>query len=299
MKVDLSTVSTEGQNKNTMNIDSLSTIDMVKLINKEDEIVNQAVGAASQEIAHAIDAITNTLSNGGRLVYIGAGTSGRLGVLDASEILPTFGVGEEMVIGIIAGGDTALRKPIENAEDSLELAVEDLKKIGFNKNDILCAIASSGRTPYCIGGVNYAKDLGAQSVSISCSSNSALSKIVDYPIELIVGQEVIMGSTRLKSGTATKMVLNMLSTGTMIKLGKVYGNLMVDLKASNQKLIERSKDIIMKATDCTYERASELLELSKLNVKEAIVMELMSVDSITAIELLKNNDGRISSILNP
>lgn len=297
MKIDLSKVSTELQNENTMNIDKLDTKAMVELINREDQRVIDAIGEVSQEIADAIDAITVQLKLGGRLVYIGAGTSGRLGVLDASEVLPTFGVGEEMVVGLIAGGDIALRHPVEAAEDSKTASIEDLKRIDFNEKDILCAIASSGRTPYCISGIEYAKSLGSKTISLTCAHDNIMSEIADYPIEVVVGQEVITGSTRMKSGSAQKMVLNMLSTGTMIKLGKVYGNLMVDVKTSNLKLIERARHIVIRATGCSYERATELLELSHNSVKTAIVMELMNSDYDKAVELLSANEGHISKAI--
>lgn len=297
MKIDLSNVTTEQQNINTMNIDKLDTKSMVELINREDQRVIEAIGEVTTEIANAIDAITEQLRQGGRLVYIGAGTSGRLGVLDASEVLPTFGVGEEMVIGLIAGGDVALRHPVEAAEDSVDASIEDLKRINFNNKDILCAIASSGRTPYCISGIEYAKSIGSKTISLTCAKDNIMSQKADYPIEVVVGQEVITGSTRMKSGSAQKMVLNMLTTGTMVKLGKVYGNLMVDVKTSNLKLIERARHIVIKATDCSYERAAQLLELSDNSVKVAIVMEILSIDYDLAVSLLDKHDGHISEAI--
>lgn len=294
MKIDLSNVTTEQQNINTMNIDKLDTKSMVELINREDQRVIDAISEVTTEIANAIDAITEQLRQGGRLVYIGAGTSGRLGVLDASEVLPTFGVGEEMVIGLIAGGDVALRHPVEAAEDSVDASIEDLKRINFNNKDILCAIASSGRTPYCISGIEYAKSIGSKTISLTCAKDNIMSQKADYPIEVVVGQEVITGSTRMKSGSAQKMVLNMLTTGTMVKLGKVYGNLMVDVKTSNLKLIERARHIVIKATGCSYERAAQLLELSDNSVKVAIVMEILGVDYDVSISLLEKHNGHIS-----
>ncbi len=294
MKIDLSNVTTEQQNINTMNIDKLDTKSMVELINREDQRVIDAISEVTTEVANAIDAITEQLRQGGRLVYIGAGTSGRLGVLDASEVLPTFGVGEEMVIGLIAGGDVALRHPVEAAEDSVDASIEDLKRINFNNKDILCAIASSGRTPYCISGIEYAKSIGSKTISLTCAKDNIMSQKADYPIEVVVGQEVITGSTRMKSGSAQKMVLNMLTTGTMVKLGKVYGNLMVDVKTSNLKLIERARHIVIKATGCSYERAAQLLELSDNSVKVAIVMEILGVDYDVSISLLEKHSGHIS-----
>lgn len=297
MKIDLSLIGTELQNKNTMKIDELNTLEMVRLINKEDQEVINAVEKATPDIAKAVDATYQTINKGGRLVYIGAGTSGRIGVLDASEWLPTFGVGEEAVIGIIAGGDHALRNPIESAEDNEEDVINDLKEINFSNNDILCALASSGRTPYCIGGLKYAKDLGAKTISLACVKNSEIAKYADYPIEAIVGQEVLTGSTRMKSGSAQKMVLNILSTSTMIKSGKVYGNLMVDVKPTNKKLIERAKNIIMKATDVNYIRAQELLMESNLQVKQAIIMEKLNIDLKNANKVLDENQGRIAKAI--
>lgn len=297
MKIDISKIGTELQNVNTMNIDRLDTLSMVQLINREDQTVVDAVADASEQIANAVDAIYFAIRNGGRLVYIGAGTSGRLGVLDASEVLPTYGVGEEAVIGLIAGGDVALRHPVENAEDDENLIVDDLKRINFSEKDILCAIASSGRTPYCIGGINYAKSLGAKTVSLACVENSKIGQLADYPIEAIVGQEVVTGSTRMKSGSATKMVLNILTTTTMIKMGKVYGNLMVDVRTSNHKLIERAKTIITRATGVTYEVAEEMLERSHNHVKTAIVMIKTKSNYDDAKKLLQESDDRIADAI--
>lgn len=294
MSINLDNIGTELQNKNTMDIDKLSTLEMVRLINKEDQEVIHAVERATPEIADAVDAIYEVIVQGGRLIYIGAGTSGRIGVLDASEWLPTFGVGEESVIGLIAGGDYALRNPIESAEDSEDTVVDDLKAINFSDKDILCALASSGRTPYSIGGLKYAKELGAKTISLACVANSDLAKYADHPIEAVVGQEVVTGSTRMKSASAQKMVLNILSTAAMIKAGKVYGNLMVDVKPTNKKLVERAKSIIMNATSVDYARASELLEKSHDQVKYAIVMEKLDLSFEEAMKALEENDGHIA-----
>ncbi|HEY4537875.1 MAG TPA: N-acetylmuramic acid 6-phosphate etherase [Erysipelothrix sp.] len=297
MKVDISKIGTEQQNQNTMNIDQLDTLSMVRLINQEDQAVIDAVNDASEQIAAAVDATYETIKNGGRLIYIGAGTSGRIGVLDASEWLPTFGVGKESVVGLIAGGDHALRNPIEAAEDNEDEARKDLDAIGFNENDILCALASSGRTPYSIGGLKYAREIGAKSISLACVADSEMAPFADYPIEVVVGQEVVTGSTRMKSGSAQKMVLNIISTSTMIKMGKVYGNLMVDVKPTNAKLVERAKGIIMKATGCDYDRASTLLEESDQHVKLAIVMEKLGVEKEIAKKALADNEGRIADAI--
>lgn len=297
MKVNIKNIDTELQNQNTLDIDTLSTIEMVALINQEDQRVIDAVKEEVENIAKATDATYETISNGGRLIYVGAGTSGRIGVLDASEWLPTYGVGEESVVGLIAGGDRALRHPIESAEDDIDASVSDLKKINFNENDILCALASSGRTPYCIGALKYAQEIGAKSISIACVGNSEMAQYADYPIEAKVGQEVVTGSTRMKSASAQKMILNIISTSTMIKSGKVYGNLMVDVKPTNKKLVERAKSIIMMSTDCDYERASQLLEKSHQKVKNAIVMELLDLSFEDSEKVLQKNKGHIAQTL--
>jgi len=296
-KLNLEKIGTEQRNPRTMEIDTLSTLEIVRLINREDQRVIDAVEAASEQIAKAIDGIVTALKLGGRLVYIGAGTSGRLGVLDASECLPTFGVGEEMVIGMIAGGDRALRHPVEAAEDSEESVVMDLAAINFNEKDILCAIASSGRTPYCVGGIRYAKALGATTIALACVNASVIGQMADIAIEAVVGEEVITGSTRLKSGSAQKMILNMLSTGAMIQLGKVYQNLMVDVRSTNEKLIERSRRMLMEATDCRYEDAVTLLAAANGHVKSAIVMALLAINYEEATALLTQYDGHIRQIL--
>lgn len=297
MMIDLNKIGTEKRNENTMNIDQLSTLEMVQLINREDQAVIDAIEIATPDIAKAVDATYEVISKGGRLIYIGAGTSGRLGVLDASEWLPTFGVGDEAVVGLIAGGDRALRHPIEAAEDNLDEAEIDLKAINFTDKDILCAIASSGRTPYCIGGLKYAKKVGAKTISLACVANSEIANFADFPIEAVVGQEVLTGSTRMKSGSAQKMVLNILSTSTMIKSGKAYGNLMVDVKPSNAKLVERAKSIIMDATSCDYDEASELFEASNKEVKVAIVMQKLDLDFEEAKKALEQNQGRIAQTI--
>ncbi|WP_198401200.1 N-acetylmuramic acid 6-phosphate etherase [Erysipelothrix larvae] len=295
--LNLSTLQTEQRNQNTLSIDTLSTLEMVHLINQEDTQVLNAISECAPSIATAIDAIYPCIENKGRLVYMGAGTSGRLGVLDASEWFPTYGVGEESVIGMIAGGDVALRVPIEGAEDDRDQAVKDMQSIHFNQNDVLLAIASSGRTPYCIGALEYAKSLGAKTVSLACVSKSEIGQIADIAIEAITGPEVVTGSTRMKAGSAQKMILNIISTSCMIKYGKVYGNLMVDVKPTNVKLIQRAKNIIQEATGCTQKRASDLLTQSHDNVKVAIVMELMNADYEHACQMLSDNEGRITHVV--
>lgn len=297
MQVNLNKLDTEKRNCNSKNIDKLSTREIVKLINEEDKKVALAVQEVLQEIANAIDLIYAQVKKGGRLIYIGAGTSGRLGVLDASECPPTYGVSFDLVRGLIAGGESAMFKAKEGAEDSKELCVEDLKAIGFNENDALVGIAASGRTPYVIGGLEYAREIGAKSVSICCVNNGEVSKYSDIAIEVIPGAEVVTGSTRMKAGTAQKMILNMLSTGVMIKCGKVYENLMIDLKPTNKKLVERAKVIIMESTGCERETAEKFFYKSSENVKLAIFMILSGLEVEDAIKVLEESEGRISEAL--
>ena len=263
-------LTTEQRNSATANIDKCTTLEMVRLINDEDKKVAAAVEKVLPAIAAAVDLIAEKLKSGGRLFYIGAGTSGRLGVLDASECPPTFGVNADMVQGIIAGGNVALTCAVEGAEDDVNLAAIDLEEKDFTAADILVGIAASGRTPYVIGGIEYAKKISASTVGISCVENSVLAKIVDIAITPITGAEVITGSTRMKAGTATKMVLNMLTTGAMIRLGKVYGNLMVDVHATNDKLRDRAKRIVIAATGCTEQQAVDALKKFNGSAKAAI-----------------------------
>ena len=263
-------LTTEKRNSASANIDKVSTLEMVKIMNDEDKKVAFAVEKVLPEISAAIDLIAEKLSSGGRLFYIGAGTSGRLGVLDASEIPPTFGTSPELVQGIIAGGNDALISAVEGAEDNLNLAVENLKEKNFCATDALIGIATSGRTPFVLGGINFAKKIGAVTVGISCAENSELEKISDIAITPITGAEVVTGSTRLKAGTATKMILNMLTTGAMIKLGKVYGNLMVDVRATNEKLRDRAKRIVQAATNCSESEAEDALKKNNFHAKSAI-----------------------------
>ena len=263
-------LTTEQRNSATANIDKCTTLEMVRLINDEDKKVAAAVEKVLPAIAAAVDLIAEKLKSGGRLFYIGAGTSGRLGVLDASECPPTFGVNADMVQGIIAGGNVALTCAVEGAEDDVNLAAIDLEEKDFTAADILVGIAASGRTPYVIGGIEYAKKISASTVGISCVENSVLAKIVDIAITPITGAEVITGSTRMKAGTATKMVLNMLTTGAMIRLGKVYGNLMVDVHATNDKLRDRAKRIVIAATGCTEQQAVDALKKFNGSAKSAI-----------------------------
>lgn len=295
--VELQKIATEQRNPNTMNIDTLSTLDMVKLINREDHRVADAVGEVTDKIAQAVDVIAEKLSKGGRLIYCGAGTSGRLGILDAVECPPTYSTDPETVQALMAGGYGAIFKAVEGAEDSKELGVEDMQNIHFCQKDVLVGIAASGRTPYVLGCMEYAKQLGAPTVAVTCCPGSELDSFADIGIAPAPGPEVVTGSTRMKSGTAQKMVLNMLSTGAMIKLGKVYGNLMVDVKPSNEKLIRRCVTIVCSAAECTEAEATEALEACDYRPKVAIVMVLRGVDADTARTMLDKAEGRIAKVL--
>ena len=293
----LSTLITEQRNPNSMHVDSLSALEIVQLMNEEDKQVPLAIEKCLPQIAQAVERIVAAFQQGGRLVYIGAGTSGRLGVLDASECPPTFGVSPEMVKGIIAGGERALRHPIEGAEDSKSQAVVDLQTIQFSSKDVLVGIAASGRTPYVIGALEYAKSLGSVTVSIASNPNSAMANIVDIAIDTVVGPEVLTGSSRLKSGTAQKLVLNMLTTASMILMGKCYQNLMVDVQASNEKLKARAIRIVMQATDCDKALAEETLKQADQNAKLAIMMILSGLDRAQAEALLEKHQGKLQRAL--
>ena len=293
----LSTLITEQRNPNSMHVDSLSALEIVQLMNQEDKQVPLAIEKCLPQIAQAVECIVAAFQQGGRLVYIGAGTSGRLGVLDASECPPTFGVSPEMVKGIIAGGERALRHPIEGAEDSKEQAVIDLQTIQFSSKDVLVGIAASGRTPYVIGALEYAKSLGSVTVSIASNPNSAMANIVDIAIDTVVGPEVLTGSSRLKSGTAQKLVLNMLTTASMILMGKCYQNLMVDVQASNEKLKARAIRIVMQATDCDKALAEETLKQADQNAKLAIMMILSGLDRAQTEALLEKHQGKLQLAL--
>ena len=293
----LSTLITEQRNPNSMHVDSLSALEIVQLMNEEDKQVPLAIEKCLPQIAQAVECIVAAFQQGGRLIYIGAGTSGRLGVLDASECPPTFGVSPEMVKGIIAGGERALRHPIEGAEDSKAQAVVDLQTIQFSSKDVLVGIAASGRTPYVIGALEYAKNLGSVTVSIASNPNSAMANIVDIAIDTVVGPEVLTGSSRLKSGTAQKLVLNMLTTASMILMGKCYQNLMVDVQASNEKLKARAIRIVMQATDCDKALAEETLKQADQNAKLAIMMILSGLDRAQAEALLEKHQGKLQFAL--
>ncbi|WP_040976077.1 N-acetylmuramic acid 6-phosphate etherase [Necropsobacter massiliensis] len=288
---------TEQRNPHSMTLDSLSPLALVTLMNQEDKQVPAAIERVLPQIALAVDHIVTAFRCGGRLVYIGAGTSGRLGVLDASECSPTFGVSADMVKGIIAGGERALRYPVEGAEDNPQSAQEDLQRINFSAADILVGIAASGRTPYVIGALEYAKKTGAITIALVSNPQSSMAKIADVAIETLVGAEVLTGSSRMKSGTAQKLVLNMLSTASMVLLGKCYQNLMVDVQASNQKLKARALRIVMQATECAEDTAERALQAADNHAKLAIMMILSGLPRERAAQLLANNQGRLRQAL--
>lgn len=295
--MELNKLITETRNRNTMNLDIMSSFEIVKAMNDEDRNVPSAIEKALDRIASAVDEIVKTFKNGGRLFYIGAGTSGRLGVLDASECPPTFGVNHDMVIGIIAGGDSALRNPIEGAEDSFELCQKDLENYQFSKNDILCGIAASGRTPYVIGGLRYARSIGAKTIAVACNIGSKIGREADIAIEVTPGPEILTGSTRLKAGTCQKLILNMLTTASMVRMGKAYQNLMVDVVQSNEKLVSRARKIVMEATGCDMNTAVSTLEKAGGSCKLAIVMILTDSSEEEAAKLLEKAQGHVRDTL--
>ena len=293
----LQDLTTEQRNPNSLNLDRLSAAEIVNLMNTEDAGVAAAVARERQPIADAIAVIADSFQAGGRLFYIGAGTSGRLGVLDAAECPPTFNTPPELVVGLIAGGPPALTKAVEGAEDSTTLGADDLRAHNFSSADVLVGIASSGRTPYVLGGLKYARQLGAKTVGVTCNLNSELHQHAEIMIAPVVGPEILSGSTRLKAGTATKMVLNMLTTGAMILIGKTYGNLMVDVRASNIKLQHRSQRIVSEITGLTSDQASLLLQRCDGEVKTAIVCCLRDTPVEMARMMLAKCRGRLSDAL--
>ena len=289
----LENLTTEKRNEDTLNLDKLSIIETVTKMNQEDEKVIVAIEKKKESIAAVIEQVVKSLKNGGRLFYFGAGTSGRLGILDAAECVPTFSTDPELVQGIIAGGESAMTVAVEGAEDSITLAEEDFRERGLTDKDIVIGISASGRTPYVIGGLKYAAEVGATTASISCNENAEISTFASFPIEVTAGPEILTGSTRLKSGTLQKLILNMISTISMVHLGKVYGNLMVDVKPTNEKLVERAKNIIVEATGCTKEEATHYFEDSDEQVKLAIIRILTKTSKEEGLALLEANDGFI------
>lgn len=288
---ELSRIVSEGRNPETTHMDTLSTEEMLACINREDAKVAEAVKQAIPAIAKAVDAATSSLKKGGRLIYLGAGTSGRLGILDAVECRPTFSVPDSMVIGVIAGGEPAIQHAVEGAEDNQLAGEEDLASLTLTKDDTVIGLSASGRTPYVCGGLRYARQLGCSTAAIACSPNAVMFSHADIAICPLVGPEALTGSTRMKSGTAQKMILNMISTATMVKLWKTYENLMVDVNATNAKLKARAKRIVMQATQCTEEVAAETLSAADNNAKLAILMILTNTDVDAARKHLAESQG--------
>ena len=293
----LKSLVSESQNPATLSIDLLDSLAIVELINSEDRHVTQAIAEELNHIAAAVDTIVMRLKSGGRLIYTGAGTSGRMGVLDAVECVPTFGVGDDTVTAVMAGGEAAMFKAQEGAEDNPDAGSRDLQQIDLNAQDVVVGIAASGRTPYVIGALAYAQSIGAGTVSLSCNNNAPISVGVDVAIAPIVGPEVVTGSTRMKAGTAQKLVLNMLSTASMIRLGKTYHNFMVDLKTTNEKLLARGTRMVMEITGVSQEQAEQTLEQAEQSVKTAIYMLLAGVDKAQADDDLLKADGFLRQAL--
>lgn len=295
--LELSRLTTETRNEATKKLDTMNPLEIATLMNQEDGRVVDGIREVLPQVAEAIAWVREALEAGGRLIYMGAGTSGRLGVLDSVECPPTFGVSPDMVVGLIAGGEGAFIKAVEGAEDSETLGVEELKGIGLSGRDIVVGIAASGRTPYVIGGLEYARSLGCKTIAVACNKGSLVGAAADLAIEPVSGPEVLTGSTRLKAGTAQKMILNMISTGAMVGIGKVYENLMVDVMPTNEKLRVRARNIVTEATGCSPEKADQQLEAAGGSVKTAIVMELLGCTAAEAEEKLKESHGHIRKCL--
>ncbi|TNH09109.1 N-acetylmuramic acid 6-phosphate etherase [Testudinibacter sp. TR-2022] len=288
---------TESRNPQSEQLDRLSTVDILRLINQEDQKVPQIIAEQIPSIAQAVNQIVDAFQRGGRLIYLGAGTSGRLGILDASECPPTYGTDPNQVIGLIAGGKSAVFSAVENAEDNRQAAIEDLQQIQLNQHDVVVGIAASGRTPYVLSGIECAKQTGCVTAGIACNPDSALLQQAQIAICVAVGAEVVTGSSRMKAGTAQKLVLNMLTTAAMVRSGKVYGNLMVDVQATNHKLIERQKNIVMQATGCQQQQAEQALQASNRHCKTAILMLLADLSAVQAERLLVQHQGFIRQAL--
>ena len=293
MSLNLKNMSTETRNQNTMNLDIMTPLEVVTVMNQEDAKVPAAITPALPNIAQCVTWAIESIEAGGRIIYMGAGTSGRLGVLDAVECPPTFGVAPEVVVGLIAGGEKAFVKAVEGAEDSRELGRQDLIDHNLEKRDIVIGIAASGRTPYVLGGLAYAQELGCHTVGISCNPGSAVGAAAELAIEVVPGPECLTGSTRLKSGTCQKLILNMISTATMVGCGKAYQNLMVDVMQTNEKLVVRAQNIVMEATGCDRETAAEKIALADGNAKTAITMILADCDVAEARARLAKAKGHV------
>ncbi|NGZ15184.1 N-acetylmuramic acid 6-phosphate etherase [Vibrio aestuarianus] len=298
MKIDLTQLVTEGRNSASADIDTLPTLEMLQVINREDQKVAFAVEKTLPQVAQAVDAIVLAFQTGGRLIYMGAGTSGRLGILDASECPPTYGSHPDLVVGLIAGGHQAILKAVENAEDNTELGQDDLKHLHLTDKDVVVGIAASGRTPYVLGGMAYAKSVGATVVAIACNPQCAMQRQADIAIIPVVGAEVVTGSSRMKAGTAQKLILNMLTSGAMIRSGKVFGNLMVDVEATNAKLIQRQNNIVVEATGCNSDQAEQALNACQRHCKTAILMILADMNAEQATQKLAKHNGFIRAALN-
>ncbi|WP_034947033.1 N-acetylmuramic acid 6-phosphate etherase [Erwinia oleae] len=295
--MNLGSLISETRNADTMNLDGLTTLAMVTKFNQQDATVAEAVCQTLPEVAKAVDAAAASLTAGGRVIYMGAGTSGRLGVLDAAECPPTFGVPHGLIVGLIAGGPGALLKAVEGAEDNAQLGEQDLRQLDLTKNDMVIGLAASGRTPYVIGALRYARAFGCRTAAISCNPASPIAQEADIAVSPVVGPEALTGSTRLKSGTAQKLVLNMISTGAMVKIGKVYQNLMVDMQATNVKLVDRACRMVCEATGCAVKDAETALRQSHYHVKNAILMLLSGVTAEQAGELLAKHNGFLRAAL--
>ncbi|MBR2788215.1 MAG: N-acetylmuramic acid 6-phosphate etherase [Erysipelotrichaceae bacterium] len=293
--VNLNGIVTETRNEKTKEIDLLSVKEILRIMNEEDLNVVAAIKNAIPQIEALINETIKAYKNGGRIIYLGAGTSGRMGLMDAVEVVPTFN--SERFIGLIAGGDMAFVKAVEGAEDSKELCVNDLKELDLNERDFVIGIAASGRTPYVIGGLDYAGSIGCKTGCVCCNFNTEIAKHCDYPIELSAGPEILTGSTRLKSGTCQKIILNMISTVTMVKSNKVFGNLMVDVRATNEKLVERCHRIVMEATGCDHDTAHKALSETNNSCKDAIVMVLLNVSAEEARRKLEAAEENVRTAL--
>lgn len=295
--MNLGALVSETRNPQTLDLDALTTIELVSRFNQQDALVADAVKGTLPQVANAVDAAAASLKAGGRIIYMGAGTSGRLGVLDASECPPTFGVPHGLVVGLIAGGPGALLKAVEGAEDNAQLGEDDLVSLNLTPDDLVVGLAASGRTPYVIGGLKFARQTGCTTVAISCNPDSPIAHEADIAISPVVGPEALTGSTRLKSGTAQKLVLNMISTGAMVKFGKVYQNLMVDMKATNVKLVDRACRMLMEATGASREEAEIVLKQTDYEVKPAILMVLSGLDAASARAKLDLHHGFLRAAL--
>ena len=292
--VKIDNLGTEKRNPKTENLDSLSTLEILQIMNEEDQNVLNTIKQALPNIDKLVQECIKAYNNGGRIIYVGAGTSGRLGLMDAVEVVPTYN--SDRFVGLIAGGEHAFVKAVEGAEDSKELCVNDLKALNFSNKDILIGIAASGRTPYVIGGIEYAKQIGAVTGCVCCNFDSAIAKLVDYPVEVNAGPEVVTGSTRMKAGTCQKIILNMISTCTMIGVGKVYKNLMIDVRPTNEKLVERCRNIVMGCTGCDHDTADKVLNETNNNTKLAVTMILFNKSKDEAEKALSEATGLIRNI---